>query len=96
MRPKELPDVWRMSPRAFVYPKMSNPKIIPIKSSHIKALGYDADSRELHIHFNNGTTGIHHDVPAQVYYDLLDSNSKGQFYHKNIKGKDYRWQKTSA
>ena len=58
---------------------------ILITSSNIKSVGYDKDSQILEIEFNNGNTYQYIDVSSHVYQSFLDAESKGKFFHKNIK-----------
>ncbi len=60
---------------------------ILITSSNIKSVGYDKDSQILEIEFNNGNTYQYIDVSSYVYQSFLDAESKGKFFHKNIKNK---------
>lgn len=59
--------------------------LIPVESSNIKAIGYEDDMVD--IQFHNGGTYRYYNVPAEVYVKLYNSESKGRFFHKEIKGK---------
>ena len=65
---------------------MSEIKMVPVKSSQIKAIGHDASTKTLAIEFSSG--GIYHyaDVPAEKYHALLQAESKGKHLHRHIKG----------
>lgn len=56
-----------------------------IKSSMIKAMGYDADSEELHVEFNNGKGFKYPGVTQAAFDELQSADSVGSFFHKNIK-----------
>ena len=56
-----------------------------VDSSNISAVGYDERLKKLHIEFSSGTY-MYHDVPKDVYEDLLSAPSKGKFVHKSIRG----------
>lgn len=64
--------------------------LIPVESSNIKAIGYEDDMVD--IQFLNGGTYRYYNVSADVYVKLFNSESKGKFFHKEIKGK-YEWRK---
>ena len=59
----------------------------PVKSSNVKAAGYDAKAKELHIQFGNGATYRYSGVPEDVYNDLCLCESIGRFVANNLKGK---------
>lgn len=63
----------------------------PVRSSHLKAVGYDEESRTMRVEFHNGTY-LYFDVPRTVYEGLLRAPSKGRFHAARIKYK-YRYQK---
>lgn len=58
-----------------------------VSSSSVQRVGYDADSRELHVTFNTGARYTYHDVPPETHEALMMSGSKGSFLHENIKGR---------
>lgn len=59
---------------------------IPVQSSNLVSVGYDAQTSMLEIEFKNGT--YQYDaVPESVYEELLNSPSKGQYFSQNIKEK---------
>lgn len=60
--------------------------MIPVESSNIDAIGHDASTNELHLHFKNRTQYIHSDVPRAFYQNMLQSPSKGRYYTDRIKG----------
>lgn len=59
----------------------------PVKSSNVKAAGYDAEAQALHIQFGNGATYRYSGVPKDVYDDLCQCESIGRFVANNLKGK---------
>ncbi len=69
-------------------------QLIPVESSMLSAVGYDADSQELVAVFRTGGTWRYRGVPRQVYDDLLAASSKGTYMHAHILGvyADYRVQ----
>ena len=57
-----------------------------VESSNIAAIGYDEETKELHVQFNSGSEYVYQDVPAGVYQDFLDADSKGKYLNEYIKG----------
>lgn len=57
----------------------------PVKSSHFAAVGYDPAARRMHIEFKNGAVYEAVGVPEQFHKTLMEADSPGAFYHKNIK-----------
>jgi hypothetical protein len=46
---------------------------------------YDEDDAELDITFTSGKTYRYLHVPLEIYVDLLDAESKGEYFNDNIK-----------
>lgn len=78
------------------------PPMTAVKSSNLKAVGYDADRQELYVEFlakdaqghaNQNKPGDlyrYYGVPKNVYNRLMNAASKGEFVWKHIRGK-YRY-----
>ena len=67
------------------------PRLLPVESSSIDAVGYDPDSHRLYVRFRSGRTYVYYDVVKRVFDDLLAADSKGRFLNAEIKGAyDYR------
>lgn len=71
--------------------------LIPVESSQISGIGYDAASRTLAIQFPGrgpaeGTTYHYFDVPAEVHETFITSESIGKYFGAHIKGK-YAYEK---
>lgn len=60
-------------------------KLTEVKSSNVKAIGYDESTKDLYVEYNAGTY-VYENVPAVVYEGLVSADSKGQFMNKNVKG----------
>lgn len=60
-------------------------RMIPVSSSDIASVGYEGST--LHIRFNFGGLYAYYNVPASIYNGLLNANSKGRYFHANIKGR---------
>ncbi len=66
-----------------------------VKSSNVKSIGYDAESKELHVEFNNGGLYCYADFPQPAYDELSkvitsvddpkNKQSIGSYLHKTIK-----------
>ena len=58
-----------------------------VESRMMTSIGYDRDSATLEIEFkNNSQVWQYYGVAEQVYFELKYSDSKGRFFHDNIKG----------
>jgi hypothetical protein len=58
---------------------------IPVSSSNVASIGYDADTQTLEVEFNSNTIYQYYGVPAHVYEELMNAGSKGQYLNSNIK-----------
>lgn len=58
----------------------------PIKSSNVKSVGYDPETKTLAVEFNGGGVYHYHDVEKDVHEGLVSARSVGGFIHNNIKG----------
>lgn len=57
-----------------------------VESSHIQSIGYDPDNAILEIEFKkNGAIYQYYDVPQYEYDELMNAESKGKYFNKNIK-----------
>ena len=56
-----------------------------IKSSMIKSIGYDPNSSTLELEFNSGVVWQYFDFPESLWYEFESSESKGKFFHREIK-----------
>jgi KTSC domain len=56
-----------------------------VESSVMTRVEYDEDAGELDITFTSGKTYRYSRVPLEIYIDLLDAPSKGEFFNDNIK-----------
>lgn len=61
------------------------PEMIPVDSSNIEAIGYDADHRELYVRFIEGNTYAYSDAPIEAFDEFLRSPSKGSFFNRAIR-----------
>lgn len=65
---------------------MQNEAIMcPVKSSNIKAVGYDDETATLIIEFQSGAIWTFDQVPASTHAALMEADSIGRFFAKEIK-----------
>jgi hypothetical protein len=62
---------------------------IPIRSSNIRSVGYDENSRVLEVEFTSGGIYQYHNVPDHRYASLVRAGSKGEYFHGYIRN-NYR------
>lgn len=62
------------------------PDMIPVDSSNIESVGYDAGNRELHVRFLGNRTYAYSDVPPELLEEMLRAPSKGSFLNRAVKG----------
>jgi hypothetical protein len=68
------------------------PEMIFVDSSNIEAVGYDESTQELHVRFLSGGYYVYHEVPREIFDNLLGAPSKGSFLNREIK-RVYRFSK---
>ena len=61
------------------------PATIPVESSAIDAVGYDAARRALSVAYKGGREYVYLDVPPEVFDALLKAESKGKFVNAEVK-----------
>jgi hypothetical protein len=59
-------------------------KLVPVESSMLLAVGYDAAAKELEVVFSSGAVWRYRDVPRKVYRELLDADSKGSYMNMYV------------
>jgi hypothetical protein len=59
--------------------------MIQVRSSNIRAIGYDNDNQELYVEFLNNSHYIYEKVPMMVFERLKNAQSKGKYLNQNIK-----------
>ena len=64
---------------------MPEVKMVPVESTNLAAAGYDEESNELFILFRTGQKYSYSGVKRQVYLDLLDAESAGEYFMANIR-----------
>jgi hypothetical protein len=61
-------------------------KLVPVESSMLTAVGYDATNKELVAYFTSGAIWRYCGVPRSVYRELLAAESKGQYMRAEVIG----------
>lgn len=56
-----------------------------VESSNIASVGYKKTEKVLEIRFNGGGIYQYVDVPEHVYMNMMTAESKGQYFHSNIR-----------
>ena len=65
---------------------------IPVNSSSIASIGYDAGRLELEIEFHeSGDVYLYFDVPAEEYTGFMAADSKGTYLNQVFKPRGYRY-----
>jgi hypothetical protein len=68
--------------------------LVKVKSSNIESVGHDSKIQTLYIKFIGGGLYSYHPVDTSTFVKLMKSESKGEYFHKNIKAnKKYKVQK---
>jgi hypothetical protein len=62
-----------------------------VESSHLYSVGYE--NGVLEIKFQDGGVYRYYNVPYHVYEELMDADSKGNFFHYNIRTQNYQYEK---
>ncbi|WP_136687483.1 KTSC domain-containing protein [Halorhabdus amylolytica] len=58
---------------------------VPVSSSNLSSVGYDETNQVLEIEFNGGRVYQYFDVPKRIHQELMNANSHGKYFHRNIK-----------
>lgn len=69
----------------FYEEKRAKMERTPVTSSDILSVGYDAETHVLEIEFIKGSVYQYFGVPQEVYDGILWADSKGKYFHANIK-----------
>ena len=65
----------------------ANVKHVDVHSSSLRSVGYNKETQELHVNFNDTGRYVYHGVPENVHQSLMMAASKGNFIHSQLKGK---------
>jgi hypothetical protein len=58
----------------------------PVKSSNVKSLGYDAESKTVEVEFASGGVYTYHNVEPKTYVELMGAESIGKAVNQLKKG----------
>jgi hypothetical protein len=58
---------------------------IEVESSQIKSVGHDVSEERLYIEFKSGSLYRYSNVTQQIFDSLMDSESKGKYFHRVIR-----------
>lgn len=61
--------------------------LVPVTSSNLRAVGYDASTHSLIISFHSGGTYQYENITDQMHRNLMSASSKGTFFRKYIRDK---------
>lgn len=67
--------------------------MVPVSSSNLRAVGYDAASSTLYVTFNHGGTYAYSGVPASVHASLMTASSHGTYFDSHVKKAGYAFNK---
>lgn len=56
-----------------------------VTSSMIRSVGYDEAQQTLEVEFNSGAVYQYHQVPKEVYREMLNAPSHGRYFLGTIK-----------
>lgn len=65
--------------------------MVPVSSSTIKAVGYDAGSHTLRVAFVGGGVYEYVEVPAPVHDDLMAAESQDDYFDSHIQHGSYHY-----
>ena len=57
-----------------------------VESTTVRSIGYQGKSRILEIEFQSGVVYQYVDVPARVYEEFWQAESKGKYFNSKIRG----------
>lgn len=57
----------------------------PVRSSDLATVGYDARAEVLDVEFRSGGIYRYHDVPRNIFAELMAADSKGRFFARHIR-----------
>ena len=60
---------------------------VPVASSMIAAVSYDADAGVLEVEMNHGGAYAYFDVPQELFDSFLNAESMGRFWQSALQGR---------
>jgi KTSC domain-containing protein len=64
---------------------MPVPRMHPVESTAVASIGYDIEAEEAYVKYLDGDLYAYEGVPAEVFEELADAESKGTFVNAVIK-----------
>ncbi len=58
---------------------------VPVSSSNLASVGYDAESKTLEIEFQSGSIYQYFAVPEKIFSGLMSAASRGRYFDAYIK-----------
>lgn len=58
---------------------------VPLQSSTLASALYDPHQHRLELEFRNGESYVYFQVPPHCYHELLNADSKGAYFNRNIR-----------
>lgn len=62
----------------------ATPTMVPVTSSNVHSVGYDADANELHVQFHSGGHYVYAGVTGDKHSALMSAKSVGSHLHQHI------------
>jgi len=93
--PSEAPPPQQGAPQRLPTRPQPPPfRMMPVQSSDLHMVGYDAIKGDLHVQFKSGPDQyVYHGVKPETFEGLMKARSKGLFHANEIKAKDYKFDK---
>lgn len=66
---------------------------IPVSSSNLASVGYDAIHKKLEIRFRNGRLYEYSRVPENIFSGLMNAASHGKYFDRHIKKAGYSYRR---
>lgn len=64
------------------------PALVPVASTSIRAIGYDAAARRLYVEFHSGDTYVYEWVSARAHRALMEADSIGAHFNREIRPRE--------
>lgn len=61
------------------------PRMVPLKSSNIEAIGHDGGKHELHVKFKNGGHYVYENVHRVFFDNMCAAPSPGGYHETHVK-----------
>ncbi len=66
---------------------------LPVSSSNLASIGYDANCAVLEVEFNHGGIYQYSGVPEEIYQGLMNAGSHGTYFDQFVKKAGYSYLK---